>query len=100
MIMLPNPQKYFKIVIMNESVWKHLLLKSLFVSGFHIKRSFANDISFTGEVAFKIVESSGLKLVDALAFFAINSWIPEMLSSDALFVWLACHFSRSVSEYG
>lgn len=52
---------------------KTLTLKSLFVSGFHIKRSFANDISFTGEVAFKIVESSGLKLVDALAFFAINS---------------------------
>lgn len=34
--------------------------------------SFANEISFTGEVAFKIVESSGLKLVDALSFFAIN----------------------------
>lgn len=45
-----------------------------FVSGFDIKKSVLQMTfeGFTGEVAFRIVESSGLKSIDVLSYFAIK----------------------------
>lgn len=62
-----------------------------FVSGFDIKKSLLQMTfeGLTGEVAFRIVESSGLKSINVLSYFAI-----KFFNSRIVFfwctIWMAC----------